>query len=76
MLPNHLCKYGSGHYVEHFFEILNMEQWFKRKCRSKTFLSRAQVAILFSGAEPFVPDAGRRPITIAHLELKDEHAEK
>ena len=39
VLPNHLCNYGSGPYAEHFCEkVLNLEQWFKRKCCLKTFL--------------------------------------
>ena len=55
VLPNHLCNYGSGPYVERFCEtVLNLEQWFKRKSCLKTFLSRALSFPLFSRSEPFV----------------------
>ena len=33
--------------------ILNLDQWFRRKCRLKYFLSTALAALLFTGAEPF-----------------------
>ena len=48
VLPNHLCNYDSGHYAEHLSEIiLNLEQWFKRKCSLKIFL-------IYSPGGPFV----------------------
>ena len=35
----HLCSFGPGYYEELFCEIiLNLEQWFRRRCRFKTFL--------------------------------------
>ena len=52
---NHLCKFGRRHHEEQFCEIiLNLEQWFKRRCRLKILLPGALAALLFSGAEPFV----------------------
>ena len=52
---NHLCNFGKGCYEGQFCKIiLNLGQWF-RKCGLKDFLSGALVALLFSGAEPFVP---------------------
>ena len=37
--PNHLYIFDRGHYEEHFCEIvLNWGQWFRRRCRLKTFL--------------------------------------
>ena len=36
---NHLCNFGRGHHEEHFCEmILNLDQWFRRRCHFKTFL--------------------------------------
>ena len=36
---NHLCYFGRGHHEEQFCEIvLNLDQWFRRRCRLKTFL--------------------------------------
>ena len=50
---NHLCNFGRGSYEEQFCEnILNLDKWLRRKCFD--FLSGALVALLFSGAEPFV----------------------
>ena len=34
--------------------ILNLDQWFSRRCCLKHFLSGALAALLFDGAEPFV----------------------
>ena len=52
---NHLCNFGRGHKKEQFFEItLNLAQWFRRRCRLKTFLSYRSGAPLFSEAKPFV----------------------
>ena len=40
--------FGRGHYEGHFCEIiLNLDQWFRRGCRLKYFLSTALMAILF-----------------------------
>ena len=50
---NHLCNFGRRHQEEQFCEIiLNLGQWFRRRCCLKDFLSGALVALLFSGAEP------------------------
>ena len=39
---HHMCKIGRGHYEEHFCEILlNLDQWFKSKCRLKIFLIKS-----------------------------------
>ena len=39
VFPNHLCNYGGGPYAKQFCEtVLNLEQWFMRKCCLKTFL--------------------------------------
>ena len=52
---NHLCNYCRGHYVEQFYEnILNLGQWFRRRCHLKDFLSGALAALLLGGAEPFM----------------------
>ena len=35
-LWNHLCKIERGHHREHSCEvILNLDQWFRRRCRLK-----------------------------------------
>ena len=47
--PNHLCNFGRRYHEEQFCEIiLNLDQWFRRKCPLKVFL------IWISGS-PFVP---------------------
>ena len=52
---NHLCNFGRGYQEGQFCEIiLNLDQWFRRRCHLKDFLSGTLVALLFSGAEPFV----------------------
>ena len=52
---NHLHNFSRGYYEEHLCEIiLKLDQWFKRRCRLKDFLSRAPAAVMFSGAEPFM----------------------
>ena len=52
---NHSCNFGREYHEEEFCEIiLNLDKWFKRKCRLKTFLSGALAALLFNGAKPFV----------------------
>ena len=36
---NHLCNFGSGYHEEQFCEIiLNLDQWFRRRCILKIFL--------------------------------------
>ena len=52
---NHLCNYGRGYYKKHFCEIiLNLGQWFRRRCRLKVFFSGTLVADLFGGAKSFM----------------------
>ena len=52
---NHLCNYGRGYYEKQFCEIiLNLGQWFRRRCRLKDFFSGALVADLFGGAKSFM----------------------
>ena len=54
---NHLCNFGRRYYEEQFCEIiLNLDQWFRRKCHLKVFL------IWISGS-PFV----QRSITICAI---------
>ena len=36
---NHLCNFGRMHHDEQFCEnIVNLDQWFRRKCHVKVFL--------------------------------------
>ena len=52
---NYLCNFGRGYLEVQFHEIiLNLGQWFRRRCRIKYFLSGALATLLFSGAEPFI----------------------
>ena len=52
---NHLCNFGRGFQEEQFCEIiLNLGQWFRRRCCLKDFLFGALAALLLSGAEPFM----------------------
>ena len=52
---NHLCKFNRGYPEEQFCEIiLNLDLWFRMRCRLKDFLFGALVALMFSGAEPFM----------------------
>ena len=51
---NHLCIFGRGYPEEQFCEIMNLGQWFRRKCCLKHFLSGALAALLFGGAKPFI----------------------
>ena len=52
---NRLCSFGRGYQEEQFCEIiLNWDQWFRKRCHLKDFLSGALAALLFGGAEPFV----------------------
>ena len=54
MEQNHLCSFGRGHKEEHFCEItLNSLSGLGHVVIS-FLLSRALVAPLFGGAEPFV----------------------
>ena len=44
----HLFSFGSWHYEENLCEIiLALNQWFRRRCHLRYFLSRALVAPLF-----------------------------
>ena len=52
---NHLCNFGRGYHEEQFHEIIfNSDLCFRRRCCLKDFLSRAQAALVFSGAELFM----------------------
>ena len=52
---NHLCNFCRRHHQEHYCVIiLSLEQWFRRQCRLRYFLSTALVALWFVGVEPFV----------------------
>ena len=49
-----LQYFGRGYQEELFCEIiLKLDQWFRRRCLLKDFLSGALAALLFSGAEQF-----------------------
>ena len=49
---NHLCNFGRGHYEEQFCEIiLNLDQWFSKKCCLKTF-------VIYSSSGSFVQQNG------------------
>ena len=50
-----LFNFSRGYYEEQFCEIiLNLGQWFRRRCCLKYFLSGALAAFLFSGGEPIM----------------------
>ena len=50
---NNLCNCGRGYPEEQFCEFnLNLDMWFRRRCRLKYFISGALAALVFSGAEP------------------------
>ena len=52
---NHLCNFRRGYYEEQFCEIiLNLGQWFRKRCCLKDFLSGALVVLLFGGMKPFM----------------------
>ena len=52
---NHLCNFGKRYYEEQFCEIiLNLGQWFRRRCCLKDFLSQTHAALLFSWPNPFM----------------------
>ena len=39
MQQNHLCNFGRWQHGEYSCEVIwNLDQWFKRRCRLKTFL--------------------------------------
>ena len=49
---NHLCNFDRGYPEKNFCEIiLNLDLWFRMKCRLKDFLSGALAALMFSGAK-------------------------
>ena len=50
-----LRNFSRGYHEKHFCEIiLNLDKWFKSRCRLKDFSSRAPAALVFSGVEPFM----------------------
>ena len=51
---NHFSDFGKGALKEHFCEIILKSSHWHGKCHLKVFLFLAMVAILFSGAEPFL----------------------
>ena len=54
---NRLCNCGRRHHEEQLCEIiLNLDQWFRRKCRLKVFL-------IWSSGSPFV----QRSVTICAI---------
>ena len=54
-LAEQFVQFGRGYYEEQFCEIiLNLGQWFRRRCRLKYFLSGALASLLFSGAKRFL----------------------
>ena len=54
---NHLCNFERGHYGEHSCEVIwNLDQWFRRRCRLKTFL-------IWSFSSPFV----RQSVNLCNL---------
>ena len=54
---NYLCNFGRRYHEEQFCEIiLNLDQWFRRKCRLKVFL-------IWSSDSPF----GQRSVTICAI---------
>ena len=49
---NHLCNFGRGYHEEQFCEIiLNLDQWFRRRCVLKIF-------IIWSSGDHFVQRSG------------------
>ena len=49
---NHLCNFSRRHHEEQFCEIiLNLDQWFKRRCRFQMFLN-------WSSGSPFIQRSG------------------
>ena len=59
--PNHLWNYIRGYVEEQFCEsILNLGQWFKRRCCLKDFLSGALAALLFGGEESLIQGLQKR----------------
>ena len=61
MEQNNLCYFCKGHYEEQFCEIiLNLDNWFRRRCRLKTFLIK-------SSSSPFVQWSG----TICAISVED-----
>ena len=49
---NHLCNFGRGYHEQFCGIILNLGQWFRRRCCLKGFLSGALATLLFGGADP------------------------
>ena len=49
------CEIVEVHHDEQFSEIiLNLGQWFRRRCRLEYFLSGALAVLMFGAAEPFM----------------------
>ena len=58
---NHLCNVVRRYHEEQFCEIiLNLDQWFRRKCRLKVFL-------IWSSVSPFV----QQSVTICAILVED-----
>ena len=52
---NHLFNLGRGYYEEQFCEIiLNLDHWFRRKCRLKVFFIWSSGSPFVQGSQPFV----------------------
>ena len=52
---NHLWNFDRVHHEEQFYEIiLNLGQWFRRRCCLEDFLSEALAVLLFCAVEPFM----------------------
>ena len=64
---NHSCNFESGHHGKHSCEvILILGKWFRRRCHlKKRFMD-----------DGLTTDAGRRPITIPHLEPLAQGSQK
>ena len=59
---NHLGNFGRGHYEEYFCEIiLKFDQWFRKRCRLKCYLSIALAALLFARVKHHLSNFGRGP---------------
>ena len=52
---NHLCNVGSRHHEEQFCEIiLNMDQWFSKRCHFKDIFIWSSGGPFVQQREPFV----------------------
>ena len=51
----HLCNFDRRHHEEQFCEIiLNLDQWFRKRCHLKLFLIWRSGGPFYRGVEPFV----------------------